>query len=107
MEQSEYKVQRRENSKTKECKVTITGDMGISYICGIVSSLKKLGISSQKVTLRMTDITNVDLSSVQVIRAFVKSLEAGGKTVTIQFQAAEEYMNLVKNAGFGNALQIS
>ncbi len=93
-----------ETNKTGELvEVVLSGEMILSEMELIRQELSNQKIKQgSKITIRMEEVTEVDLSFLQVLKAFAQKVDSGEGDVAYGWPENDEMIGLLKRAGFSS-----
>ena len=89
---------------TKAADVILGGDLSVKGVTALKSKLVEIKDQFDKVDMTVRDVTNLDLSVIQLLLSFRKTFKALDKELKINFSLTEEFNDLVAKGGFEELL---
>lgn len=88
------------NKDSKGQTVIFEGDLGIKNAEPIKNTLQTLKISADIVSLHLKNVEKLDITTLQIIKAFKTSLSDKNKTISMITELPQEIERLLNNTGF-------
>ena len=100
MRTARFDIHTRSSIKSGSQHLTLTGDICVSFIEKIKSRIDAIKLIQDKIVIELKDITSIDLSAVQLLYSFKKTVEKSGKKVIINSDLPASFKETLSNAGF-------
>lgn len=94
------KIEKTGNKKNETVKMIISGDFTIDNADEIKHDLLKNIAGTKSINLVIDEISNIDLTALQLIYALEKSLLNKDIAFSLKVNLPEELLKLVQHAGF-------
>lgn len=88
----------------KAANIILGGDLTVKGVTALKSKFVEIKDQFDKVDITVRDVTNLDLSVIQLLLSFRKTFKALDKDLKIEFNLAEEFNDLVAKGGFEELL---
>ncbi len=88
-----------ENANDKEIKIVLEGDLSLQNAAQIKKALVGKDKKFQSVEITCRDITAIDVSVIQILEAYRKSITAAHKMIKIVMDLPYDLKTLLDNAG--------
>lgn len=100
MDSKNVKVEKTGNKKNETVKIMISGDFTIDNAHYIKQDLLDNIASTKSINLVVDEVSNIDLTALQLIYALQKSLSKKNIAFSLKVDLPEELLTLVQHAGF-------
>lgn len=91
-------------SKPKNINITIEGDFNLHNAEEIKQQLLQNVKNAQHITLDLKNITDFDLSSLQILFALHKTIKNSNKNITLNYQLPDELFSVINHCGYAKLL---
>lgn len=88
-------------------ELTLEGDLGIRNAVAIRKSLDSVEFNGSSVSMKLRNVEKMDVTSIQNILAFRKTLGKKERSLNISANVTAEIQNLLKNTGLNRLFNIS
>lgn len=96
-----YKIISKKNEENPDkTSLVIQGDLVLANINNIKKDLEGIKNKNKDIHIKVTQVSSIDLSFIQVIESFKKSLSEDKVSVIVEYELNEENKNILKDNGF-------
>jgi anti-anti-sigma regulatory factor len=88
------------NKDSKGQTIIFEGDLGIKNAEAIKNTLQTIKVSSDTVSLHLKNVEKLDITTLQILKAFETNLSDKQKTINIVTELPQEIERLLNNTGF-------
>jgi anti-anti-sigma regulatory factor len=103
MKSLEYKVSSKTENNTLTAKLELSGELTVKNASELKATIQEALQTSEILHLHIWNITNIDLSAVQIFCSLKKQL-LPGKTITLTFDISQDLALLMSRSGFSSVL---
>jgi ABC-type transporter Mla MlaB component len=101
---NEYKIVLEKVSGGKE-ELVLEGDLLIDNVSKIYDELLSLAGQPEMKSIRIRNVSNIDLAVLQVLAAFAKSQKQKGRNIEFAFELDDQLSKLLDHAGIFDMLK--
>jgi anti-anti-sigma regulatory factor len=88
-------------SDKNSTRVTFSGDLSVAGAADLQQQLLKTSWETAGVKIIVENVENMDLSFLQLLFAWSKTLKSSGKNLNFDFRLGDEFQRIVEESGFG------
>lgn len=104
MKSKAYNIRISNGKDSKSQTISFEGDLSIKNISSIKRSIQAIKVIRDSVVIHLKGVEKLDITSIQLIKAFRASLINNGKSIQTISELTPDIESLLMNTGFDNTL---
>lgn len=106
MENFSFILQKSRKKKEPSASITLEGNLTIQNAAAIQEKLVAIKDDFQKIDLAIKNVTDIDLTVIQLISSYWNTLTKNNHLINVDFEVSGESETLLQNSGFQELYKI-